>query len=97
MKVELLNTQYSNQNSLAFKADIFIDGRQIGTAKNTGDGSGTSYIIFSKNDTDKLLNFCEKIPPESVYLNSVKILEIKMNIEKLINTLLQSQKSISVD
>lgn len=97
MKVELLNIKTLNSNKTAFNADIFVNGKQIGIASNSGDGSATFYKIFSQNDTIQLSKFCEKIPPEKVYVNSIKILEIKMSIEKLINTLFQSQNKIYID
>lgn len=89
MKIYLNNIQSSNS---IFQADLFINNELSGYVWNKKDGSATTYCFLKKEDEIKLESYCDTLPKEIVHLSETKYIEIKMNIEKLINNLIEQIK-----
>jgi len=61
-KIELRNikvAEYLSEETTAFSADIYIDGKKVGYAKNDGDGGCTDYHGNTKED-NQLIAECEE-------------------------------------
>ena len=53
MKIELKNIRVNesfSEETMCFKADIFINGKKIGYAKNDGRGGCTNYDVYNSNN-----------------------------------------------
>lgn len=88
MNIELRNLQIfkrMSQETTAFAASIYIDGKKVGTANNGGTGGptdysplGTEYVeILNKAD-----EFCKEMPPRKF-----DDFSIPMNLEEYIDQL----------
>lgn len=67
MKVELRKFQHSpvlSQETEAFAADLYFDGRKVGFANNNGTGGSNSIHIESKEDREAFKAFVATLPPE---------------------------------
>jgi hypothetical protein len=69
MKIELKNIQYSeklSEETNAFAANLYIDGRMAGIASNRGHGGSTDYRANDENGR-KLISdaetYCKGLPP----------------------------------
>ena len=69
MKIELKNVKYSeamSDETNAFTADIWIDGKKALYCKNSGTGGGTSvrrYKLEDREIEDKFFTYCRSLPP----------------------------------
>lgn len=88
MKIALINV--SIQEPSAFEADIVLNNEVVGKAFNLGDGSSTQYLIESKEKEQMISNYCDSIPKELIKISENQYIEIKFNIEQLINSLIEA-------
>jgi hypothetical protein len=93
MKIELKRIEFSermSEETNCFTADLYIDGKKIGEASNTGKGEANSYCPYEKEGRElirKAEKFCETMPPEKAEFNGEPF-EFKMNLERYIDVLL---------
>jgi hypothetical protein len=89
MKIELKNIKVNltfSQETTMFNADIFVEGKKVGYAKNDGHGSSTDYRSYDNNNTalakaDKYL----RTLPSTPFRFGDKIYEIDSNLENFID------------
>lgn len=72
MKIELKNVKFMesmSEETNCFSADIFVNGKKVGYAKNTGQGGPTDYrhYLDEKNSNKEVLEkaekYCQTLPP----------------------------------
>lgn len=69
MKIELKNIQYSDklsEESNAFSADLYIEGKMAGTASNRGRGGATTCRANDENGRKLIAeaeSYCKGLPP----------------------------------
>lgn len=67
MKVELRNFEFYprlSEETNAFNADLWIDGKKVGTAENDGKG-GMNRLYFQDRKAEEAFNaFCQSQPDE---------------------------------
>jgi len=92
MKIELKNVKHSefaSHETNCFEATIYIDGKKVGHAENSGQG-GTTNI--SPNTLVLMLDEYAKTLPPLIYKShandTIEITEIKQDAELLIDELL---------
>lgn len=93
MKIEIKNIQYSellSEETNAFAATLYIDGRKAGTTSNAGHGGPTGYSADDENGK-KLIKkaeaWCKTLPPEK-FMSEGKEYSFEMNLESHIDKLL---------
>jgi hypothetical protein len=92
MKIELKNVKISehlSEETTAFTADIFVDGKKAGYARNDGRGGCTEYHAFL--ETIELLRSAEKFAltlPPIVYEFNGKKHEFDSNLESVIDNII---------
>lgn len=90
-KIELRNIKHSvslSQETEAFTADIYIDGRKVAYAHNEGTGGPTGYGFYKTDDRQLLQQleaYCKTLPP--VFL-SEQFPSVEQNLESVIDDLL---------
>ena len=108
MKIELRKlkvAEHMSEGTTAFTADLFVDGVNIGYAKNDGRGGCTDYNIipgkkFSSGGFDfdtnreiliKAEAFCLTLPPiKYPAAHGMKTFEVPMNLENFIDELVSA-------
>ena len=101
MKIELKNVKISeslSEETTAFTADIFVNGKKAGYARNDGRGGCTNYQPFQ--ETRELLNEAEKFTltlPKIKYDFNGKTFEMDSNLENVIDNLLEKFQSHKVN
>jgi hypothetical protein len=94
MKIELKNVKISeslSEETTAFTADIFVDGKKAGYARNDGRGGCTEYHSFP--ETRELFNKAEKFAltlPKTVHEFNGKKHEFNSNLELVIDNIIES-------
>ena len=97
MKIELKNVKISeslSEETTAFTADIYVDGKKAGYARNDGRGGCTNYHPFQ--ETRELFNKAEKFTltlPKIKYDFNGKTFEMDSNMENVIDNLLEKFQS----
>lgn len=90
MKIELKNIKFSehlSEETNAFTADIFVNRKKVGYAKNDGHGGCTWYHPYSVEDRaiiNEAEKYCLGLPPIKY-----STLEIPMNLEHKIDQLFE--------
>lgn len=90
MKIELKNIQFyerMSEETNAFTADIFVNGKNVGYAKNDGHGGCTWYgtnSVENRPIIDEAEKYCLGLPP--IKYGSF---EIEMNLENKIDQLFE--------
>jgi len=90
MKIELKNIKFSehlSEETNAFTADIFVNRKKVGYAKNDGHGGCTWYHPYSVEDRaiiNEAEKYCLGLPPIKY-----STLEIPMNLEFKIDLLFE--------
>ncbi|MBK1439862.1 hypothetical protein JHJ32_07700 [Parapedobacter sp. ISTM3] len=93
MKIELKKIEHSerlSEETEAFSADLYIDGKKVGTASNRGHGGPTDYGADSKEYQElirKAEAYCETLPPQK-FTSGGEQYTIEMNLERYIDDLL---------
>ncbi|PWV47063.1 hypothetical protein [Chitinophaga sp. S165] len=96
MQIELKRIEYSarlSEETLAFSADIYIDGQKAGYASNNGQGGSTDYHWY--DEKGRLLiqsaeKYCKSLPAEvneDIVVDG-KPLTIEMTLETFIDNLM---------
>ncbi len=90
MEIELKNVKFyerMSEETNAFTADIFVNGKNVGYAKNDGRGGCTDYHHNSAKDReiiDAAEKYCLTLPPINYSFG-----EIDMNLENKIDQLFE--------
>jgi hypothetical protein len=89
MEIKLKNIKFSehlSEETNAFTADIFVNGKKVGYAKNDGHGGCTFYNAYEgkRELVKEAEQFCLGLPPIKAYGT-----ELKMNLEFKIDLLLE--------
>ena len=90
MEIKLKNIKFSehlSEETNAFTADIFVNGKKVGYAKNDGHGGCTWYHPYSVEDRaiiNEAEKYCLGLPPIKY-----STLEIPMNLENKIDQLFE--------
>ena len=91
MQIELKRIQFSERMSdetNCFVADLYINGKKVGEAKNDGCGGSTDYNGYSRENNDIIREceeYCKSLP--DVDLGDFKI---KNSLENVIDELLEN-------
>ena len=68
MKIELKNVKFSeamSEETNAFTANLYINGKKVGYCKNTGQGGCTDYYGIEKHRSDIIVEaeaYCKTLP-----------------------------------
>jgi hypothetical protein len=89
MKIELKNIKFSeamSEETNAFVADVYVNGKNVAYAKNDGHGGCTFYHAYEgkRELLEQAEQFCLGLPPIKAYG-----MELKMNLEFKIDMLLE--------
>jgi hypothetical protein len=90
MKLELKNVKINeafSEETLMFKADLFVNGKKVAYAENDGRGGCTFYNTYSQ-DLRPLLKEAEefvKALPSTFHTYGERTIEIKSNLEHWID------------
>ena len=90
MKIEIKNIKFSeamSEETNAFTANLYINGRKVGYCKNQGYGGSTDYYPDSREDWKTIQEaeaYCETLP--KVKYGSM---EFDQSLESVINQLLE--------
>lgn len=94
MKIELKNIKINeefSEETLMFKADIFINGKKVGYAYNEGRGGCTSYRAYDIEHRPIIAEaekYCMSLPPKVIeYEKDGKTLTIDSDLEGYIDNL----------
>jgi len=97
MKIELKRISFSermSEETNCFVADIYIDGKKIGSCKNDGRGGPTEYHGNTKADNElieKAEAYCKTLPKVRSSLGvPFGVLEYDMTFEGVIDDLLEA-------
>lgn len=92
MKIELKKIEYSarlSEETNAFSADLYIEGKKAGITSNRGHGGPTDYHGINK-EGDELIRkaeaYCKTLPPEKFEMEGEEY-EIEMDLENFIDNL----------
>lgn len=92
MKLEIKNIRYfptRSEETNNFTADIYVDGKKIGSADNDGQGGCTNYWVVKNELVGQLKaaeKYAESLPPiKSTFGKDEKEFEIKSNLEWVID------------
>lgn len=90
MKIELKNLRIydrMSEETIAFTADVHVDGKKVAYAKNEGCGGSTYYNPYPNADRallDAAEAYCKKLPPEKSEFGD-KTLELSQSLESVID------------
>jgi hypothetical protein len=97
MKIELKRISFSermSEETSCFVADIYIDGKKVGSCKNDGRGGCTEYHGNTKADNElieKAEEYCKTLPKIKSSLGvPFGVLEYDMTFEGVIDDLLEA-------
>jgi hypothetical protein len=89
MKITLKNIKFSealSEETNAFVADVYVNGKKVAYAKNEGHGGCTFYHAYEgkRGLLEQAEQFCLGLPPIKAYS-----MELPMNLEMKIDMLLE--------
>lgn len=90
MKVELKKVSFSerlSEETNAFAADIWINGKKAGDCQNDGHGGCTYYHFTDPSVRDAFEAYAKSLPSKTLTLEGHEPWEMKMNGEHLIDDL----------
>ena len=93
MKIELKRIQYyarQSEETLAFNADLYIDGKKVGEASNRGHGDPINYGSYSEEGQKSIQEaeqYCKTLPKET-FTDGDKTYSYDMSLESYIGTLI---------
>jgi len=78
-----------SEETNAFVADVYVNGKKVAYAKNDGHGGETYYHSYSKDNTllRKAEEYCLSLPPIKTPYN----FEIEMNLTNFIDELVEAE------
>jgi hypothetical protein len=92
MKLELKNVKINeafSEETLMFKADLFVNGKKVAYAENDGRGGCTYYNVYSvelRPILKEAEDYCKTLPSKFVTYGE-KTIEIKSDLEHWIDTI----------
>jgi hypothetical protein len=92
MKLELKNVKINeafSEETLMFKADLFVNGKKVAYAENDGRGGCTYYNVYSvelRPILKEAEDYCKTLPSKFVTYGE-KTIEIKSNLEHWIDNI----------
>lgn len=92
MKIELKSLKIydgMSEETIAFTADIFVNGKKVAHAKNDGNGGSSYYTRYQNADRTLLVaaeDYCKGLPPKK-YESNGSVIEIKQTLEDVIEGL----------
>lgn len=98
MKIELKKIQVferMSEETNAFVADVYIEGKKVGTAKNDGHGGETFLDFLYRNDEStnplvkKAVEYIKGLPPETSDLGNGRTFEIKMDFPLFVDLIVE--------
>ena len=99
MNIELRNLKSvaaMSEETTCFTADIYIDGKRAGVARNSGRGEPTLLRFDDHNVARRFEQFCEALPPVDISLPWQPPLSVNMDaelyIDQLVETALRDRK-----
>lgn len=57
------SSQLASEETLFFRADVYFDGKKVGTAENDGRGGSTNVHFNNQADYQRLNEFVATLPP----------------------------------
>lgn len=94
MKIEVKNIKVNmmfSEETICFKADLYLDGKKVGHCENDGHGGDTNYYgtkQFFSDDIKKMEEYCKTLPKikygDNEWENSLSWF-IDETIEKYVN------------
>jgi len=101
MKIELRKlkiAEHMSEETTAFSAEIYVDGKATGYAKNDGRGGCTGYHSNGDEKSRELMKsaeaYCLTLPAQRIDMGSGrKPLVIEMNLENFIDELVEASQS----
>jgi hypothetical protein len=97
MKIELKKikiAEHMSEETTAFTADIYVDGKEAGYAKNDGCGGCTNYHSYEgkRSLIEKAEKYCLTLPAQKIDMGGGRDpLVIDMNLENFIDDLLEAE------
>lgn len=97
MNIELRKFNHNerlSEETNAFAADLYIDGKKVGYAKNDGRGGCTDYGTYEAACRAKIAEaeaYCKTLPAIKVPRRDGSQFEIPMNLEHYIDQLVESE------
>lgn len=76
-----------SEETIAFTADVYVNGKKVAYAKNDGHGGCTDYHSYPNADRALLKaaeDYCKGLPPEKAELGS-GIVELPQSLESVID------------
>ena len=77
MKVELKNIKVSermSEETICFTANIYIDGKKVGSAENNGCGGATTHWIADKDLNQRFENYVRSLPAKEVKVGNETVI-----------------------
>lgn len=90
MKIELRKVSFSermSEETNAFTADLYVDGKKVGYCKNTGQGGCTNYHWNTVEDRETILEaerYCKTLPTVTMFGE-----EFQQSLEDVIDNLFE--------
>jgi hypothetical protein len=96
MKIELknlrVNTMFSEE-TICFKADVFVDGKKVAYAENEGRGGCTSYHPYPNQHelVKQVENYCKSLPKQIIDFGGEER-EFNQSLESVIDDLVNTKE-----
>lgn len=74
-----------SEETNCFDANIYVDGKKVGYAKNSGQGGPTDYRIENKALSEKLEAWAKLFPLEAVDVGGGEMFKMDSDLENLID------------
>ena len=74
-----------SEETNCFDTNLYVDGKKVGYAKNSGTGGCTDYRIENKELSEKLEAWAKLFPLESVDVGGGEMFKMDSNLENLID------------
>lgn len=93
MKIELKNikvSEFMSEETTAFSANLYVDGKHVAVASNHGTGGPTSYHPVNAEAIKTIRSaedYCKKLPPEE-HESAGQTYKLDMDLELYIDNLL---------
>lgn len=80
-----------SEETTAFTADVYVNGKKVAYAKNDGHGGCTDYNAYGTPEAKKLMNeaeqYCINLPKKSVEFKTGNSVEFDQTLESVIDDL----------
>lgn len=102
MKIELKSLKINNdfsEETICFKADVFINGKKVAYASNDGRGGCTFYNAYTKEDRpiiEEAEKYCKALPKLVVKIGNSDV-EFKQSLESVIDDLVAAKEKEKED